>query len=91
MAGANVPDAAADARDERIGAAIRRGCENSITAAREELYKVEFALRTYLERPYSEPEDRAIHRTLAEDLKKATDQLKNTTDEYVAFVSNRTW
>lgn len=79
----------ADARDAEIGAAIRRGCERSITEAREELDKARLALRTYLERGDSEPEDLMRHRDLAVDLKNAADNLKNATDEYAILISNR--
>jgi hypothetical protein len=77
-----------EARDAAIGAAIRRGCESSIAAAGEALGKAEAALRTYLERPDSEPEDKPRHRELAADLKTATDLLKRATDEYFVLVSN---
>jgi hypothetical protein len=52
--------------------------------AREEVSKAESALQAYLERPSSEPTDVPRHRQLAEDLKRATDDLKHWTDEYVS-------
>jgi hypothetical protein len=54
-----------------------------IPEAQEELHKAESALRAYLERPSSEPPDIARHRQLAENLKRATDDMKSCTDEYV--------
>jgi hypothetical protein len=79
----------ADARDERIGAGIRGGYENSIKAELGKLDEAELALQTYLQRPDSEPEDLQRHCALAEDLKKVIDDLKKTMDEYAVLVSNR--
>ena len=56
---------------------------NRMPGARNEVGKVESALRAFLERPASEPRDIARHRQLAENLKRATDDLKSCTDEYV--------
>jgi C4-dicarboxylate-specific signal transduction histidine kinase len=78
-----------DARDAATGAAIRRGCEKAIADARAELDKAQAALQSYLERASTEPEDLPLHRTLVTNLKNATDQLKNATDEYFHLVSNR--
>ena len=55
---------------------------------REELNKAETALRAYFERPSSEPPDTPLHQRLAENLKRATDDLKNDTDKYVWLVSD---
>lgn len=79
----------ADARDAAIGAGIRRGCEKSITAAHEALDQAQAALRIYLERVDPDQEDLLRHRSLVDDLKRATDNLKNATDEYGYLVSNR--
>jgi hypothetical protein len=79
----------ADARDVAIGAGIHRGCEKSITEAHEALDQAQAALRTYLERVDPDQEDLLCHRRLVADLKLATDNLKNATDEYAYLVSNR--
>jgi hypothetical protein len=79
----------ADARDAAIGRGIRRGCEKSITAAHEALDQAQAALRSYLERVDPDQEDLLRHRSLVDDLKRATDNLKNATDEYAYLVSNR--
>jgi hypothetical protein len=55
-----------------------------IPEAREEVSKAESVLRAYLERPSSEPADVPRHRQLADDLKRATDDLKYWTDEFVS-------
>jgi hypothetical protein len=47
------------------------------------------ALRTNLEGVDCGQEDLLSHRSLVEDLKLATDNLKNATDEYAYLVSNR--
>jgi hypothetical protein len=78
-----------DARDAATGAAIRRGCEKAIDAAREELDKAQSALRAYLETANSGQEDLPRHRALVAELKNATDRLKNATDEYFNLVSTR--
>ncbi len=57
----------------------RRAIPNAI----EEVSKAESALRAYLERPASEPPDIPRHRQLAENLKRATDDLKAVTDKYI--------
>lgn len=54
--------------------------------AREEVNKAESALQAYLERSPSEPADSLRHRQLADDLKRATDDLKHWTDEYVSTI-----
>jgi hypothetical protein len=79
----------ADARDEAIGAGIRRGCEKSITVAHQALDQAHATLRTYLERVDPDQEDLLRHRNLVDDLKRATDNLKYATDEYAYLVSNR--
>jgi hypothetical protein len=78
-----------EARDREIGRGIRGGYESSIRKAVERVAQAESALKTYLERPDRETEDLPRHRKLAEDLKKAVDDLKNNTDEYVVLISNR--
>jgi hypothetical protein len=78
-----------DARDAAIGAGIRRGCEKSISEAHEALDQAQAALRTYLKRADPDQEDLLRHRSLVDDLKLATDNLKNATDEYYYLVSNR--
>jgi hypothetical protein len=77
------------ARDAATGAAIRRGCERAIAEARAEVDAAQAALVTYLERAEPEHEDRLRHRTLAANLKNATDKLKNATDEYFHLISAR--
>jgi len=57
-----------------------------IPEAREALSKADSALRAYLEQPTSEPHDDAPHMRLASALKRATDDLKHSTDEYVRLI-----
>jgi hypothetical protein len=78
-----------DAKDAAIGAGIRRGCEKSITEAHEALDQAQAALRTDLERADPDQEDLLRHRSLVDDLRLATDNLKNATDQYSYLVSNR--
>jgi hypothetical protein len=79
----------ADAKDAAIGKGIRRGCEKSTTEAHEALVQAQPSLRTYLARADPDQEDLLRHRSLVDDLKRATDNLKNATDEYGYLVSNR--
>ena len=78
-----------DAKGAEIFAGICRGCEKSISRAHEALDQAQAALRTYLERVDPDQEDLRRHRSLVEDLKLATDNLKNATDEYHYLVTNR--
>ena len=78
-----------EARDREIGRGIRGGYEHSIREAIEQVGQAVSALRTYLERPDPETEDLPRHRKLGEDLKKAVDDLRKNTDEYVVLISNR--
>ncbi len=75
-----------DSRNQ--SASIRRDItiyywRTAIPEAIEEVRKAHAALRAYLERPASQPPDIPRHRQLAEDLKRATGELKACTDKYI--------